>query len=68
MTDSDLSSEQIAEALKFIVHFVGDITQPLHDEAYETGGNGVDVTYQGSCTTDGGARRIWTKYLLTRAT
>lgn len=52
MTDSDLSSEQIAEALKFIVHFVGDITQPLHDEAYETGGNEVDVTYQGSCTTE----------------
>lgn len=31
----------------FLVHFVGDITQPLHDEAYEVGGNDVDVTYQG---------------------
>ncbi|KAJ9295513.1 hypothetical protein DTO271G3_5969 [Paecilomyces variotii] len=45
--DGRLSSEQTAEALKFIVHFVGDITQPLHDEAYEVGGNEIKVTYQG---------------------
>lgn len=36
------------QALEFLVHFVGDITQPLHDEAYEVGGNDVDVTYQGT--------------------
>lgn len=45
--DGRLSSEQTAEALKFLVHFVGDITQPLHDEAYEVGGNDIKVTYQG---------------------
>ncbi|KAJ9391999.1 hypothetical protein DTO063F5_758 [Paecilomyces variotii] len=45
--DGRLSSEHTAEALKFIVHFVGDITQPLHDEAYEVGGNEIKVTYQG---------------------
>lgn len=34
-------------ALMFLVHFLGDITQPLHDEAIEVGGNDVDVTFQG---------------------
>ncbi|KAF3771398.1 putative nuclease S1 precursor [Cryphonectria parasitica EP155] len=47
VTESSIGTEQIAEALKFIVHFVGDITQPLHDEAYEVGGNDIAVTYQG---------------------
>ncbi|KAJ7622886.1 phospholipase C/P1 nuclease domain-containing protein, partial [Mycena rosella] len=36
-----------AEALRFLVHFVGDITQPLHDEAFEAGANGVAVTFMG---------------------
>ena len=45
--DGRLSDENVAEALKFLVHFLGDIVQPLHDEAYEKGGNGIDVTFQG---------------------
>ncbi|WPH00807.1 Hypothetical protein R9X50_00363700 [Acrodontium crateriforme] len=45
-----ISSSEVATALKFIVHFVGDITQPLHDEAYEVGGNDVDVTFDGTST------------------
>lgn len=45
--DGRLSAANTQQALQFLVHFVGDVTQPLHDEAYETGGNGVDVTYQG---------------------
>ncbi|ROW09286.1 hypothetical protein VPNG_05793 [Cytospora leucostoma] len=45
--DGRLSAANTAQALKFLVHLVGDITQPLHDEAYEVGGNDVDVTYQG---------------------
>ncbi|PSR87094.1 S1/P1 nuclease-domain-containing protein [Coniella lustricola] len=47
VSDTSLGTEQQAEALKFLVHFLGDITQPLHDEAYEVGGNDIDVTYQG---------------------
>jgi len=31
------------EALKFAVHFVGDIHQPLHTVAEEAGGNGINV-------------------------
>lgn len=45
--DGRLSAANTAQALKFLVHFVGDITQPLHDEAYEVGANDVDVTYRG---------------------
>lgn len=42
-----LSKANIAEALKFLVHFTGDLTQPLHDEAYEVGGNDIKVTFDG---------------------
>lgn len=45
--DGRLSSDHVAEALKFLVHFLGDVTQPLHDEAYEVGGNDIDVTFNG---------------------
>lgn len=45
--DERLTSNDTAEALKFLVHLLGDITQPLHDEAYEVGGNGIDVTFNG---------------------
>ncbi|KAJ7647757.1 S1/P1 nuclease-domain-containing protein [Roridomyces roridus] len=47
VADGRLSAANTAEALKFLVHFVGDITQPLHDEAFEVGGNDIDVTFQG---------------------
>ena len=47
VTDGRLSSDNRNEALKFIVHFLGDITQPLHDEAYKLGANEVKVTFDG---------------------
>lgn len=45
--DGRLSSAHVEEALKFLVHFVGDVTQPLHDEAYAVGGNDIQVTFDG---------------------
>lgn len=39
-----LSREQRARALKFLVHFVGDLHQPLHAIDDERGANGVEVT------------------------
>ncbi|KAJ6481894.1 S1/P1 nuclease [Mycena sanguinolenta] len=45
--DAQLSSDDINQALKFVVHFVGDVTQPLHDEAFEAGGNGIPVHFMG---------------------
>ncbi|KAJ5955402.1 hypothetical protein N7501_009681 [Penicillium viridicatum] len=43
--DGRLSADHTAEALRFLVHFIGDLTQPLHDENYEVGGNGIKVTF-----------------------
>lgn len=38
-------------ALKFVVHFVGDIHQPLHAEDHDDkGGNSVNLTYFGKST------------------
>lgn len=45
--DARLSKANTAEALKFLVHFLGDVTQPLHDEAYKVGGNQIKVTFDG---------------------
>ncbi|KAJ7465154.1 putative nuclease PA3 [Mycena latifolia] len=45
--DGRLSADHVAEAVRFLVHFVGDITQPLHDEALELGGNDIAVTFDG---------------------
>lgn len=33
-----------------VIHFLGDIGQPLHCENLETGGNGIDVDYDGDTT------------------
>lgn len=45
--NSRLSTANTAEALRFLVHIIGDLTQPLHDENYEVGGNGIKVTFNG---------------------
>ncbi len=42
-----------AIALKFLVHFVGDIHQPLHASGVERGGNGILVRVFGSDTCGG---------------
>ncbi|KAJ5771965.1 hypothetical protein N7520_002494 [Penicillium odoratum] len=47
VSDGSLSAAHIDEALKFLVHIIGDLTQPLHDEAYEVGGNDIAVTFNG---------------------
>jgi hypothetical protein len=39
-----------AIALKFLVHFVGDVHQPFHAVAVEAGGNGIPVVFFGSRT------------------
>jgi nuclease S1 len=45
MTDASLSAKQRREALKFVVHFVGDVHQPLHTVSELGGGNGIAVTF-----------------------
>ncbi|KAJ6259579.1 hypothetical protein Dda_5217 [Drechslerella dactyloides] len=46
--DDKLSKEERANALKFVVHFLGDITQPLHTENLDVGGNTITVTWGGN--------------------
>lgn len=48
--DGRLSAAHKKEALEFLVHFLGDVTQPLHDEAHEVGGNDIAVTFDGTKT------------------
>jgi hypothetical protein len=48
LTDKNASREQRAEALKFLVHFVGDLHHPLHAAMEEAGGNGVPVRFLNS--------------------
>lgn len=50
VVSTTLSNTEVNYALRFLVHFVGDIHQPLHDEALEIGGNDIDVTFAGALT------------------
>ncbi|ROW13719.1 hypothetical protein VPNG_04604 [Cytospora leucostoma] len=46
--DPEMPAWLRAQAAKFVVHFVSDIHQPLHDEDVEKGGNGIGVLWEGS--------------------
>lgn len=48
LTDKKATREERADALKFLVHFVGDAHQPMHAVGEEAGGNGAHVTFLGS--------------------
>ena len=48
LADTKLDRADRAIALKFVVHFVGDLHQPLHTSAVERGGNGILVRVFGS--------------------
>jgi len=50
LLDSSLPAGTINMAAKFIVHFVGDIHQPLHDEGLDRGGNSIQVLFSGVAT------------------
>ncbi|KAJ3485320.1 hypothetical protein NLI96_g5036 [Meripilus lineatus] len=44
------SSGRAEEALKFLIHFLGDMHQPLHLSGRQIGGNAVKVTFGGELT------------------
>lgn len=70
LRDNTLDPIDRAVALKYLVHFVGDIHQPLHASGVEAGGNGIPVTAFGSesCSTSGkcNLHNIWDGYLIDR--
>ncbi|KAF7318834.1 Nuclease Le1 [Mycena chlorophos] len=67
VVDAGLSDMQRQEALKFLDHFIGDVTQPLHVEARALGGNQISVRCNGASTS---LHAMWdtgiiTKFLVT---
>lgn len=51
LTDSAKTRDERAAALKFVVHLVGDIHQPMHaGHAADKGGNDIKVRYRGKET------------------
>src|SRR5262249_34732503 len=50
LANASLDRADRAIALKFLVHFVGDIHQPFHGLGVERGGNGILVNVFGSDT------------------
>ncbi|GAB3910582.1 S1/P1 nuclease [Mucilaginibacter boryungensis] len=51
LKDKTASKDQKTEALKFLIHFVGDIHQPMHvSRAEDKGGNTIQVNFSGKGT------------------
>ena len=49
IADKTLSPAVRAEALRFLIHFVGDIHQPLHAaDDHDRGGNEIQIIYNGT--------------------
>ena len=64
LADQSLPAAEREEALKFLVHFVGDIHQPLHAGlAEDLGGNRTNVKWRGR---DSNLHRVWDGAVLSR--
>ncbi|TCD68399.1 hypothetical protein EIP91_010908 [Steccherinum ochraceum] len=57
-------SSQAEEAMKFLIHFMGDMHMPLHLTGRERGGNGVRVTFDGRVTN---LHSLWDGLLIAQA-
>ncbi len=68
IADAKLDPADRAIALKYLVHFVGDLHQPFHASGVEVGGNLIPVSAFGSqsCSTSGkcNLHNIWDGYLI----
>ena len=61
--DTTLAKDQRADALRFLIHFVGDMHQPLHAvDNYDRGGNYVHVTIAGRRTTN--LHSVWDSVII----
>jgi hypothetical protein len=50
VTDASLPFWQRGQSLRFMLHFFGDVHQPLHTEAEDRGGNEYAVVFDGKTT------------------
>jgi hypothetical protein len=65
LADGNASREDRVNALKYVVHFVGDIHQPMHvSRAEDKGGNTIQVQYDGQGTN---LHSLWDTKLLEHA-
>lgn len=48
--DADLPRFLRGQSLRFVLHFIGDVHQPLHTEKEDRGGNGIEVVFDGKHT------------------
>ncbi|KAI0253356.1 S1/P1 nuclease-domain-containing protein [Lactifluus subvellereus] len=56
--------ELVQEALKFLIHFAGDMHQPLHLSGRDRGGNSDKVTFDGRTTN---LHSVWDNNLIAKA-
>jgi len=62
LRDTKSTQQQKTEALKFVIHFVGDMHQPMHvSRAEDKGGNTIQVRYEGKGTN---LHSLWDSKLL----
>ncbi|KAN0073501.1 S1/P1 nuclease [Elaphomyces granulatus] len=59
-TSPDSSDQTREEALKFVMHFLGDIHQPLHVEGSYRGGNELHVCFVHACARNN-LHSVWDK-------
>jgi hypothetical protein len=67
VADRSLSSSERNEALKFLIHFVGDASQPLHaGHTEDRGGNLVHVTvgWSGHTSTTSNLHSVWDSIMI----
>ena len=65
LADRKRPDAERAEALRFLIHFIGDLHQPLHvGERGDRGGNNVKVTWEGRPTN---LHAVWDTYLISSA-
>ncbi len=50
VNDMTLSHPERGQALRWVLHLIGDMHQPLHTEAEDRGGNGIPVLFHGRQT------------------
>ncbi len=66
--DSSLPNLQHQEAVKFLLHFLGDIHQPLHTEAEERGGTQTPVVWNGHSGDKYNLHAVWDTFIIEKLT
>ncbi|KAI9592716.1 S1/P1 nuclease [Syncephalis fuscata] len=57
----DAPFDERTEALKFLLHFLGDVSQPLHSGGFANGGNDLNCLWESKSTN---LHMVWDKYII----